>query len=235
MTKRKQTKRKQVVIYTDGAAEPNPGPGGYGVVLVYGPHRKQLSGGFARTTNNRMELMAAIKGLETLKEPCDVTLVSDSKYLVDAMTKGWAQRWRRQGWRRSDKEPVANADLWERLLALCDRHRVTFEWVKGHADHPENEQCDRMAVAALQEPNLPPDEGFIDATRNAAEEVSSPNLERSTGRFCRTCGAELEKRPTQSKPKPGQRYRYEYHYRCPGCGRIYLTEEAKRPGAERSK
>jgi len=217
------TKRKQVIIYTDGAAEPNPGPGGYGAVLVYGPHRKQISGGFARTTNNRMELMAAIKGLEMLKEPCDVTLVSDSKYLVDAMTKGWARRWRQRGWRKSDKQPVLNPDLWERLLALCDQHNVTFEWVKGHADHPENELCDRLAVAALQQPNLPPDDGYVEAAP-----PSDQNAYSKTGLSCRACGAELEKRPTKSKPQPGQRYFYEYHHRCPGCGRIYLVEEAKR-------
>lgn len=221
------TQRKRVTIYTDGAAEPNPGPGGYGVVLVYGPHRKQISGGFARTTNNRMELMAAIKGLELLKEPCDVTLVSDSKYLVDAMTKGWARRWRQQGWKRSNKEPVVNPDLWERLLALCDKHNVTFAWVKGHADHPENELCDRLAVEALQQPNLPPDEGYVEATAPAAQ-----NNSPKTGLFCRACGAELERRPTKSKPKPGQRYFYAYHHFCPGCGRIYLVEEAKRPISE---
>ncbi|MCS6825699.1 MAG: ribonuclease HI [Caldilinea sp.] len=222
--------RKKVTIYTDGAAEPNPGPGGYGAVLVCGPHRKQISGGFARTTNNRMELMAAIKGLEMLKEPCDVTLVSDSKYLVDAMTKGWARSWRRQGWKRSNKEPVVNPDLWERLLTLCDKHNVTFEWVKGHADHPENELCDRLAVAALQQPNLPPDEGYTEATGSAIRDAYP-----QTGLLCRACGTELEQRPTKSKPKPGQRYFYAYHHFCPNCGRIYLVEEAKRPISSASR
>lgn len=218
-------KRKQVTIYTDGAAEPNPGPGGYGAVLVYGPHRKQISGGFARTTNNRMEITAAIKGLEMLKEPCDVTLVSDSKYLVDAMTLGWAKRWRARGWIKSDKEPVVNPDLWERLLDLCSIHNVTFKWVKGHAGHPENELCDQLATAALQQPNLPPDEGFLAAQPNPANQPAYP----LTGQSCPACGVELERRPTKSKPKPGQQHRYEYYHYCPGCGRMYMVEEAKRP------
>lgn len=228
--------RKQVTIYTDGAAEPNPGPGGYGAVMVYGRHRKQISGGFQRTTNNRMEIMAAIKGLEMLKEPCDVTLVSDSKYLVDAIAKGWARRWRAKGWKRSDKEPVVNPDLWERLLNLCDVHNVTFEWVKGHAGHSENELCDQLAVAALQQRTLPPDEGYLAAESDKksahASSGDTPSQDHSfplTGKSCRACGVELERRPTKSKPKPGQTYRYEYYLFCPGCGRMYMVEEAKRP------
>jgi len=216
--------RKQVTIYTDGAAEPNPGPGGYGAVLVYGLHRKQISGGFARTTNNRMEITAAIKGLELLKEPCDVTLVSDSKYLVDAMTLGWAKRWRARGWKKSDKEPALNPDLWERLLDLCSIHNVTFEWVKGHAGHPENELCDQLATAALQQPDLPPDEGFLAAQPDPAQQPSYP----LTGQSCPACGVELERRPTKSKPKPEQQYRYAYYHYCSGCGRMYMVEEAKR-------
>lgn len=149
--------KKKVIIYTDGACSGNPGPGGYGVVLLYNEHRKELSGGYRNTTNNRMELMAVIKGLEALKEPCQVALYSDSKYIVDAMNNGWAKRWRANGWMRNKKERALNADLWERVLELCERHDVSFHWVKGHADVEENERCDFLATEALKQPNLPED------------------------------------------------------------------------------
>jgi len=151
---------REVTIYTDGAAEPNPGPGGYGVVLLCGPHRKELSGGFARTTNNRMEILAAIKGLEALKTPCKVRLHSDSQYLVNAMTEGWARRWQAKGWKRNRHDKAVNPDLWEQLLKLCDTHEVEFIWVKGHAGHRENERCDELAVQAAQQSSLPVDEGY---------------------------------------------------------------------------
>ena len=137
---------KSVHIYSDGACRGNPGPGGWGTILVYGRIEKELSGGEAVTTNNRMELLGAIKGLEALKEPCRVTLTSDSKYLVDAMTRGWLERWRMSGWKRADKKPVLNVDLWERLLELCEIHEVTFDWIKGHDGHPYNERCDGLAT-----------------------------------------------------------------------------------------
>ena len=138
---------KQVTLYTDGACSGNPGPGGYGAILVYGKTEKELSGGEPLTTNNRMELLAAIVGLEALKEACDVRLVSDSKYLVDAVTKGWLDQWQANGWKKADRKPVLNPDLWKRLLAQLDRHSVTFEWIKGHAGHPFNERCDALATA----------------------------------------------------------------------------------------
>lgn len=141
---------KEVEIYTDGACSGNPGPGGYGTILKYGPHEKELSGAYDNTTNNRMELMAVIKGLESLKEPCQVILYSDSKYIVDAMTKGWVTRWRSRGWMRNDKERAKNVDLWERVLQLADRHRVRWVWVKGHADNEFNNRCDRLAVEAIK-------------------------------------------------------------------------------------
>ncbi len=151
---------KEIAIYTDGGCVPNPGPGGYGVILIYGHRRKELSGGFRLTTNNRMELLAAIVGLETLKFPCKVKLYSDSRYLVDAVTKGWARRWQKNGWWRNKEKKAANIDLWEKLLALCDQHQVQFIWVKGHAGHPLNERCDELSMAALQQPDLPVDEGY---------------------------------------------------------------------------
>lgn len=139
---------KEVQIYTDGACRGNPGPGGWGAILVCGEHKKELSGGEPSTTNNRMELLAAIYALEQLKYPCLVTLTTDSKYLCDAINKGWALSWKRKGWMRSNKEPAANPDLWERLLKLLDIHKVEFVWVKGHNGHPYNERCDEMATAA---------------------------------------------------------------------------------------
>ena len=138
---------KTVTIYTDGACSGNPGPGGWGAILMYGPHTKELSGGEARTTNNRMELTAVIEALKLLKEPCQVELYSDSKYVIDALEKGWARGWRRRGWVKGDKKPALNPDLWERLLDLCAYHTVTLHWVKGHAENPYNNRCDELAVA----------------------------------------------------------------------------------------
>lgn len=152
---------KRVDIFTDGACSGNPGPGGYGAILKYGSAEKKLSCGFASTTNNRMELLAAIEALSVLKEPCEVTLCSDSKYLVDAVTKGWVYGWKKKNWKKSDGKPALNVDLWERLLPLLGRHEVTFVWVKGHDGHPENEECDRLAVLAYQQDGLEEDTGFL--------------------------------------------------------------------------
>ena len=138
---------KEVVIYTDGACSGNPGPGGWGAILRYGQWEKELSGGEASTTNNRMELLAAISALEALTEPCRVQLYSDSRYLVDGIEKGWAEAWRRRGWVKADKKPAKNPELWGRLLALLDRLQVTLHWVRGHADNPFNNRCDQLAVA----------------------------------------------------------------------------------------
>ena len=139
--------QRYVEVFTDGACSGNPGPGGWGVVLRYGEHEKELSGGDVNTTNNRMELTAAIEGLAALKESCRVMLVTDSKYVADGIEKGWAESWRKNGWRKADKKPALNVDLWERLLDLLDKHTVNIKWVKGHAGHPENERCDKLAVA----------------------------------------------------------------------------------------
>ena len=152
---------KKVEIFTDGACSGNPGPGGYGTILRYNGVEKELSGGEAETTNNRMELTAAIVGLEALKERCSVTLYSDSKYLVDAVNLGWAMRWQQNGWMRTKKEKAQNIDLWERLLKLLDCHEVQFIWVKGHAGNPKNERCDKLAVAAYLGSDLIDDDGYI--------------------------------------------------------------------------
>ena len=137
---------KHVDIYTDGACRGNPGKGGWGAILVYNGREKELSGGEPETTNNRMELTAAISALSLLKEPCEVTLYSDSKYLIDGITKGWARSWKARGWKKADKSPALNPDLWDRVLTLVDTHKVTFIWVKGHDGHAYNERCDKLAT-----------------------------------------------------------------------------------------
>ena len=141
---------KHVDIYTDGACSGNPGPGGWCAVLVYGERELELSDGEAHTTNNRMELTAAIRALEALREPCEVTLTTDSRYLCDGLEKKWAEGWRRRGWKKSDGSPALNPDLWERLLELCGVHKVSLTWIRGHAGHAYNERCDRLAVAAAE-------------------------------------------------------------------------------------
>lgn len=140
---------KEVTIYTDGACSGNPGPGGWGAVLMYGEHRKEISGGDAHTTNNRMELTGPIEALELLKQPCKVRLYSDSAYLVNAFNQHWIANWQRNGWQTSQKKPVENKELWQRLLELCRTHEVEFIKVKGHADNEENNRCDELARAAI--------------------------------------------------------------------------------------
>ena len=151
---------KTVDIYTDGACSGNPGKGGYGVVMLYNGARKELSAGYRLTTNNRMEVLAVIKALEALKERCRVNLYSDSKYVVDAVTTGWAVKWKANGWKKADKTKALNTDLWERLLELLDFHEVSFIWVKGHADNKENERCDLLARTAIEGGNLLEDKNY---------------------------------------------------------------------------
>ena len=150
---------KTLDIYTDGACSGNPGKGGYGVVMIYKGNRKEFSEGFIETTNNRMEILAVIKSLEALKEPCNVNLYSDSKYVVDAVEKGWAKKWKSNGWKRNKNEMASNIDMWERLLNLLEKHNVKFIWVKGHADNVENERCDFLARKAIAENQLRKDIG----------------------------------------------------------------------------
>ena len=141
---------KKVEIFTDGACSGNPGPGGWGAILRCNGTEKELSGGEKNTTNNRMELTAVISALKALKYPCDVTVTTDSKYVYESVTKGWVYSWQKNGWRKADKKPALNPDLWSELLTLLDMHNVTFVWVKGHNEHPENERCDRLAVAECE-------------------------------------------------------------------------------------
>lgn len=144
---------KIVDIYTDGACSGNPGPGGWGVIVIYGRHKRELSGGESDTTNNRMELTAVIEGLSILKESCVVNLYSDSKYVIDGLKLGWADGWKKNGWRKSNKKPALNSDLWDKLLSLTEKHEMNYVWVKGHADNALNNRCDEMAVAETQKFN----------------------------------------------------------------------------------
>ena len=146
----KRRTMKTVTIYTDGACSGNPGPGGWGAILMYGPHKRELSGGEANTTNNRMELTAVIEALSLLKEPCIVDLWSDSKYVIDGLEKGWAKGWKARGWKKADKKPALNPDLWDQLLALTEVHSLRYHWVKGHAENAYNNRCDELAVAESQ-------------------------------------------------------------------------------------
>lgn len=152
--------QKTVEMFTDGACSGNPGPGGWGTILRYGEHTLELSGGYRRTTNNRMEILAVIRGLERLKEPCRVLIYSDSKYVVDAVNNGWVYGWKKKGWVKSNKEKALNPDLWQRLLDEMKRHEVEFHWVKGHDGHPENERCDRLATGAAALDSLAEDTGY---------------------------------------------------------------------------
>jgi ribonuclease HI len=210
-----------VEIYTDGGCESNPGPGGYGVVLLHPKKRAQASGGFRLTTNNRMEIYAAIRGLEMLTKPCKVVLYSDSQYVVETMTKGWATRWKSNEWWLNNKERAKNADLWERLLALCEAHQVEFRWVKGHAGNVENEACDRLAVAALRQPNLPPDTGY---ENKPDSEGKRPEIQ--VGEPCRKCSTAVIKQT--ARKKRDRDYYYEYYLWCPKCEATYEVEAAKR-------
>ena len=141
---------KEVIIYTDGACSGNPGPGGWGTILDYKGRQKEISGGERQTTNNRMELTAVIEGLKALREKCIVTVITDSKYVSDGINLGWAKSWKANNWRKKDKKPALNPELWDELLSLIDSHVVTVKWIKGHAGHPENERCDKLAVAQSQ-------------------------------------------------------------------------------------
>ena len=227
---------KAVTIYTDGGAEPNPGPGGYGVVLIYGNRRKELYGGFRLTTNNRMEFLAAIVGLESLTQTCKVQLYSDSKYLVDAMTQGWVDRWKTKGWRRG-KQEILNSDLWVKLAALCERHKVEFRWVKGHAGNLENERCDKLSMQFLGKVGLPVDEGYElrpqgekrPQTQHLRPQGSVFVKINREGQLCRKCSIPVIKRTPRRRFKTKQTYYYEFFLQCPQCRTMYMVEEAKRP------
>ena len=203
-------------------------------MLISGIHRKELSGGFRQTTNNRMELLAVISGLEALKVTSDVTLYSDSKYVVDGISKGWAANWRTKGWRLSNGKPTLNPDLWERLLELCEQHEVEFRWVRGHAGNTGNERADTLATQASKSDSLSIDEGYGSTQQANAPEQQSvadhpPTKMTEPGHPCRKCGTPVERRETKRKTrKPNQTYYFEWHLYCPGCKTNYMVESAKR-------
>jgi len=235
MTRETHDALKHVVIYTDGAAEPNPGPGGYGVVLQYGKHRKEFSAGYEKTTNNRMELLAVIAGLEALTTRCRVTLYSDSKYVVDSVNDGSVFKWRDRGWWRTRKDPAKNIDLWLRLLDVYPKHEVSLAWVKGHAGVPDNERCDQLATAALQSANREVDTGYMrpkDPTPKRPEEGQHPltgkKKHKKEGEPCRKCNTPLVKRIPKRKRNPKQTYYFEWYLYCPNCRSMFMVEEAKR-------
>jgi len=217
--------KQHVIIYTDGACDGNPGRGGYGVVLLEGGSRRELSRGFRLTTNNRMELLAAVVGLEALEEPSLVNLYSDSKYLINAMNQGWASEWKEAGWVRKAGRRVPNADLWVKLLALIVEHEVTFEWVKGHSGIRDNERADTLSYAAIEEGDLLEDEGYM---KRLELEKEAPSNITEEGQPCRKCGTPVVKKTPKSKRKPDQAYYYEYYLYCPGCETRYMVEDAKR-------
>ena len=214
-----------IQLYTDGGADPNPGAGGYGVVLRHGQYEKELSQGYILTTNNRMELMAVIEGLSAIKKSSVVEVYSDSKYIVDAINKGWAAKWRANKWYRNKKEKAQNPDLWEKLLNEIDRHDVTFHWVKGHDGHPENERCDELATEALNQSNL-----LVDEEYEQRDDMPALRTIKNAGDHCFVCQEEIIHLEENYKIfEPGQRHLHTNYLQCPTCNAIYLMPEERIP------
>lgn len=239
-----ESTEENVILYSDGACIGNPGPGGYAALVKVNYEELVIQGGFSKTTNNRMELLAVIEGLTLLDKPATVTVYSDSRYLVETMQAKKPIIWKESAWKRG-KKVIPNSDLWEHLLQLCSKHTVYFKWVRGHAGNPYNEKVNKLAQRASLESELPQDIGYLeDLTvrhRNSnqldlfdlkGEIISSPNLLNQKilkeGQSCRKCGSSVVKVFPKRKIKPGQKYYYEYYLSCPACGTIYLVDEAKR-------
>jgi ribonuclease HI len=237
----------EIDLYSDGGAEPNPGKGGFGVIMSYKGAKKEFSQGFRLTTNNRMELMGVIYGLERLKTKSIVNLYSDSRYVVNGISKGWAEKWRSNNWYRNKNEKAINADLWERLLVLiADQQEVKFNWIRGHDGHSENERCDELALIALNGKELIDDSGYEEnlfrATGYEINTITTSQIKKSSfqypktnikikkeGEACRKCNTAVIFKPTKKKElKPGQTYYFEYYLLCPKCKTMYMVEEAKR-------
>ena len=237
----------EIDLYSDGGAEPNPGKGGFGVIMSYKGRRKEFSQGYRLTTNNRMELMGVIFGLERLKTESIVNVYCDSRYVVDGITKGWAKKWKSNNWFRNKKEKATNVDLWDRLLILISNQKeVRFKWIRGHAGHPENERCDQLAMTAMTGEDLIEDSGYEENVYNETGLEVNPllfsisqgvepregtsNIKISTaGDPCSKCSTPVIYRPTKKKVlKPNQTYYFEYFFLCPKCKTVYMVEEAKR-------
>ena len=217
------TEIPEIDLFSDGGAEPNPGKGGFGVILSYKGHKKEFSEGYLLTTNNRMELLGVISGLEKLKTKSIVNVYTDSRYVVDGINSGWAEKWKSNNWFRTKNVKAVNSDLWERLLNLIsNQQEVRFNWIKGHAGHIENERCDELANLALNGANLLNDNNY------KPEEKVIPRVENE-GDICRKCGEAVVKKQTKKKPiKAGQTFYYEYFLFCSGCKTMYFVDDAKR-------
>lgn len=214
-------------LFTDGGAEPNPGKGGFGTILKHKGRQKEFFAGYELTTNNRMELMAVIFGLEKITTKARVTVYSDSKYVVDGIVNGWAENWKKNNWVRKKGNLVLNKDLWERLLNVIKKHEVTFNWVKGHAGHLENERCDFLANKGINSENKTKDEGYLEYLEHI-ELYQEQKIEKE-GDLCRKCNTPtLKKIPKKRKIKPNSAFYYEYYLFCPNCKAMYMVEAAKR-------
>lgn len=208
----------KIKLYSDGGADPNPGAGGFGVILTFKQHRKEFFGGYQLTTNNRMELMGVIYGLEQINRVAEVEVFTDSKYIVDAINKGWVKRWQSNDWYRNRKEKAINIDLWKRLMVLLETHSVQFTWIKGHNGHPENERCDALATHALNQSNLKVDIGYLPKTEKNIAKTHYNNKITGSGKIkitkigdvCRKCETPVEKRTRRKKKfKARQTYYFE--------------------------
>ena len=226
----------EIDLYSDGGAEPNPGNGGVGVIMSYKGKRKEFFKGYRLTTNNRMELMGVIFGLEQLKTTSKVKVYTDSKYVIDGVELGWAKKWRSKNWFRTKNKKAINYDLWSKLLDLIEKHeKVKFNWVKGHAGHPENERCDELASIALNSKELLEDKGYEPNKVESETQTNSsfPKQKKikveKEGDPCRKCGTTVVvKRPKKRKIKENQSYYFEWYLYCPNCHNMYMVEEAKR-------
>lgn len=228
----------EVNLYSDGGAEPNPGNGGFGVIMSYKGVKREFSQGYELTTNNRMELMGVIFGLERLKTKSVVNIFTDSRYVIDGLEKGWAKKWKSKNWYRTKTEKASNYDLWDRLLIAISVHeKVVCNWIKGHAGHFENERCDELALLALRGGSLLEDKGYQAVqlqsdNLNKGEHIKSNTRKNKVtveGDACKKCGAGVLKKTTKKKEaKPEQTYYYEYILLCPTCKTMYLSDDAKR-------
>lgn len=217
----------EIELFTDGGAEPNPAKGGFGTLLKHKGRQKEFFGGYELTTNNRMELMAVIFGLEQIKTKAKVTVYSDSKYVVNSIEEGWAVNWEKNNWIRKKGNLVLNKDLWQRLLDVIKKHEVTFNWVKGHAGHIENERCDLLANKGINSENKIKDEGYLDYLEHI-EDYKEKSIEKE-GDLCRKCNTPTVKRvPKKRKINKNKSFYYEYYLFCPNCRAMYMVEDAKR-------
>jgi len=222
----------EVHIFSDWGANPNPGPGAYGVIMEYRGVKKEFSGGYKKTTNNRMELRWVITGLSKLKKKSKVTIFTDSQYTINGIEKWWAKKWKANNWRKGDKKLATNSDLWGQLLDVLEKHEVNFYWVKGHNGHLENERCDELATLAMKRKELLIDEWFIESSEkkkfSPEQIILDPDAEK-TGTNCKKCNNPLVKKlPKHTKKTLLKEYYYEYYHHCPACKTNYMLQEAKR-------